>query len=447
MRKIWNCFTVTIVGLTMLALLAPAIKADSTPLVCVVGNDVLLDALELDLNLYSEDLAREGLRTKIVASNEGNCTDLKALITNEFSTGLVGCLFIGDLPVAYFEDRQVHNETYPCDLYFEDLDGTWIDADHNGMFENHTDGANGNRSPEIWVGRLKVPVPYGLVLDEVSLLKKYFDRNHAYRTGNLSLPNRALLYIDDPWSDQNDTLDSAISAAFSNRTVVYDKAITNPQDYLNRLTQGWKLVELVAHGGGESHAFYVNDTYFGSVTRKDIRAIDPHAFFYTLGSCLCSDFDFFNDYIAGSYVFCSNYSLALLGITDSGLLWNLTDFYSGFSTERLGRSVIRAFENWITEEDAGSWYNFAFFYGVTVIGDPTLRLNSTRASDVLLGDINNDRIVDIEDLSMIAFIFGLTNEDERFDPRCDLNNDQLIDIIDLVAAAHNFGRSIPINPP
>jgi hypothetical protein len=212
---------------------------------------------------------------------------------------------------------------------------------------------------------------------------------------------------------------------------------------LNRLTQGWSLVELVAHGGGESHAFYVNNTYFGSVTRKDIRAIDPHVSFYTLGSCYCSDFDFFNDYIAGSYVFCSNYSLGLIGITDEGILWNLTDFYSSFRTESLGESVIHCFENWITQEDAGSWYGYQYYYGTVIIGDPTLHLKRAEVPPTsILGDINNDGIVNMRDISTIAYIFGLTSEDEAFMPNCDLNHDNLIDMKDIAYAAHNFGMGI-----
>jgi len=55
-------------------------------------------------------------------------------------------------------------------------------------------------------------------------------------------------------------------------------------------------------------------------------------------------------------------------------------------------------------------------------------------------DINNDGIVDIEDLYMVALHYGLTSTDPDWDPRCDINNDGIIDIEDLYTVALHYGE-------
>jgi hypothetical protein len=385
--------------LAMITFGAPSVTAElifrsqvrDASLVYVVVNASIYDQLRFHLERYVSDIENIGLNPTILPFGGGNHKDIKAILVNASSKGLVGCLFVGDLPNAYYEDWKVDNETYPIDLFFMDLDGNWTDADNNGKYENHT----GNRSPEIWVGRLKTP---STMEDEVSLLKRYFDRNHEYRTGNLTLPDRALLYIDDPWSTMNSSVDSAVALAYSNRTLVYNKTATEPKDYLNRLTQNWSMVQVMAHGSGISHTFETNDTYAGSISSEDIRKAGPRAFFYNLFSCRSANYSL-PDYIAGSYVFGSNYSLAAIGPADSGGMWIEESFYSNFSQKNMGFSFLQWLKERIAGEDKGSWYDRSWFYGLTIIGDPTLSKKpdverpETREIDIAIKSISPCRTV------------------------------------------------------
>lgn len=53
------------------------------------------------------------------------------------------------------------------------------------------------------------------------------------------------------------------------------------------------------------------------------------------------------------------------------------------------------------------------------------------------GDVNGDEVIDIRDLSFVAWSF------DEYDPLADINQDGQVDILDLTLTAGNFGRSGP----
>jgi len=53
------------------------------------------------------------------------------------------------------------------------------------------------------------------------------------------------------------------------------------------------------------------------------------------------------------------------------------------------------------------------------------------------GDVNNDGVIDILDLSYVGGAFGSTN------PGADINDDGIVDILDLATVAGNFGKRAP----
>ncbi len=76
------------------------------------------------------------------------------------------------------------------------------------------------------------------------------------------------------------------------------------------------------------------------------------------------------------------------------------------------------------------------YYGETEI-DPTQLLQT----DLVLGDVNVDGVVNIRDLFMILRAFGSYPGHPMWDPFCDLNGDDLINLIDLYLAAQHFGET------
>ena len=55
-------------------------------------------------------------------------------------------------------------------------------------------------------------------------------------------------------------------------------------------------------------------------------------------------------------------------------------------------------------------------------------------------DIDGDGYVTIADVSFVAIKFGLSSEDEGWDPRADMDDDDWITIADVSYVASHFGE-------
>lgn len=63
----------------------------------------------------------------------------------------------------------------------------------------------------------------------------------------------------------------------------------------------------------------------------------------------------------------------------------------------------------------------------------------------LEGDINGDGVVDMQDISFVAYYFGSFNGTKAhphgWNPQADINGDQKVDMIDIAIVARNFGKT------
>jgi len=62
-------------------------------------------------------------------------------------------------------------------------------------------------------------------------------------------------------------------------------------------------------------------------------------------------------------------------------------------------------------------------------------------SEGLCGDINDDNVVDIVDIVIVAAAFGSQIGDPIYNPIADLNHDEYVNIFDIVTVALNFGKT------
>lgn len=332
--------------------------------ILIIVNSGIKDGIQLSLNQYSSDLETEGYNVIVSTVSGGTPEDLRAYLQSELVGNLVGCVLIGDLPVPWFElDSDWGHEEFPCDLFYMDLDGTWGDTDNDGKIDTHSPG-NGDTKPEIWVGRLTASPLTG---NEIELLKNYFTKNHKYRMGNLSVNKRALMYRDDPWYYYgNNTI--GLDLAYGDVTVVYKKEISSPDDYKQRLTQGYEWVHLVVHSSYLQHGFDE-----GWVTYSDIQAINPKVLFYNLYACSAARY-VENDYIGGWYIFSSTYGLAAVGTTKTGGMHaeGTNDFYTLIGQNK---SLGESFKGWFISRMPYDETDKKWYYGMTLLGDPTLKIN------------------------------------------------------------------------
>jgi len=71
-------------------------------------------------------------------------------------------------------------------------------------------------------------------------------------------------------------------------------------------------------------------------------------------------------------------------------------------------------------------------------------LSSTATMNItisLLGDLNRDEIVNILDLSIVAYSFGTRPGDQEWNSKADLDHNELINIVDVTIVAMEYGKT------
>lgn len=343
-------------------------------IILVFVNSTIYDDIKDSLDQYRQDLMNSGFEDAIILNwSESNASCIRETLQQFYSNNsLAGALLIGDLPAAEFEMfTEWDYERFPTDLYYMDLDGDWIDNDNDGVYDEHT--GKMKVTPEIWVGRIKASNLGG---DEVSLINNYFNKNHDYRNDMPSPPGRALIYIDDDWVNFARMDENSLKLLYNETTVVTDEATTNANDYKERLRQGYEWVHLRSHGTWNRHQFEVPKGDGGVIYSTEYPEIDPNALFYQLFVCAATKFTE-PDYLAGSIVFKSNHGLLAIGSTKMGGMLMYWTFYEALAR---GRTIGDAFKEWFIKWGQGefalssAYIGKKWFYGLTIIGDPTLRL-------------------------------------------------------------------------
>jgi hypothetical protein len=365
-----------------LTLTSVQVKTTSiTPFMYVLVNSSIYSDISDELAIYATDVERTGLGCSIwTISDSADPAYIKGLLTSAYGSGLVGCFMVGDIPPAWYHIDGMWNATdhdiedFPCDLFYMDMDGTWADTNSDGLYDSHTAGS-GDLQAEIWVGRLKTDQMTG---DEVTLIEEYFARNHEYRTGDLTFSKNALLYVDDDWAPR-DWLRNEMDQAFDVMTYVHDKATTAKDSYLENITDNsYTAVHLMCHGSPGGHCFKIPsgpDSIWepgGDIYSATIKNIDDNILFYNLFVCSSARYTS-NNYLAGWYVQ-SGDTLVALGSTKTGSMLNDQEFYNPITDSK---TIGDSFQDWFEaslsndpSEATDEW-----FMGMTIIGDPTIRIS------------------------------------------------------------------------
>jgi parallel beta-helix repeat protein len=116
------------------------------------------------------------------------------------------------------------------------------------------------------------------------------------------------------------------------------------------------------------------------------------------------------------------------GYPSGGNYWsdhNPPDVYSGPNQNETGRDKIGDISYIIGENNLDK-YPLIYPYGYV----PTI-------------DVNNDGLIDIVDIVIVAIAFGSRPGDPNWDPYADINQDGIVDIVDIVMIAIHFGEAYP----
>lgn len=325
----------------------------------IIVNQELHPQILPALTQYIADLESEGYEVTLFTATVGTPPALRNHLAGEFAGGMAGCIFIGDLAIAWYNILS-SGDQFPIDLYFLDLDGQWHDRNGDGMFDAHT----GSTAPEIWLGRLTAsPLQYG-GFSEAELINRYLERVHQYRLRNLTNSRKALVYIDDDFIGDADEWHREMRLLYHDVDLVTREDQTSGNDYRQRLVNSYEWIQVHVHSspGGHSFAASSNNNW---VRSTELPHIVPNALFYSLYACSNVRYTT-TDYMGGWYIFSPGNGLAVLGTTKAGAMLHYQDFYAPLDQNV---SLGPAFKQWIS-----IWMetNPFWFYGLTLLGDPTL---------------------------------------------------------------------------
>lgn len=256
-----------------------------------------------NLNQYIADVISLGYSV-VLQTVLGGCPEqIKQWVESRYARGSTAMVFIGNIPAAWAE---VSGEVFPCDLFYMDLDGEWMDTTNDGVYDSHTAGS-GDMGPEVYVGRIHAStLSYE---SEAVMVNEYLSKVHAYRRGDLFQSWSGLEYIDEDWYSMDVSLDLVYDDHISRYDLGY---LTTASDYLHHLSLGQHFVQVCVHSYSGGH-------HFG--TRPTESAAYAHTYIYSP----------------------SNRSAKLLLGCDDGIKVWLNGF-NVYTNDRLGSWIVDQFE-------------------------------------------------------------------------------------------------------
>lgn len=191
--------TYTAYGYVAAGINAPLVESRGR-LVLVVDSSVA-EPLAHELRQLENDLTGDGWTVaRRDVSRDAVPADVKAVIRSEWEADRErtrAALLFGHIPVVHSGNLNVDGHAarpMPADVFYADMDGEWTDSNGDGIYDQSTLPSDA----ELMVGRVDFadlpgrfsPVPYG---NEVDLLRRYLEKDHAYRHAIVRPALRALI--------------------------------------------------------------------------------------------------------------------------------------------------------------------------------------------------------------------------------------------------------------
>lgn len=340
------------------------------PYYLIVTPNSLMDSLRNEITTYAEDVhAIHGFGIRVIGTENASAEQLKSLFM-QYQDSLCGAVLIGNMPAAMYEIANDYNQygykKWPCDLYYMDLDGTWLDSDNNGIFDRHT----GNVAPEIFVGRLSAE-GLSVMGDEVTLLKRQLRKSHDFWWNAYTLQSdTALNYIDKDWVNifNASNLEDVFNSSNVDDIRYGAGSSFSPSDYLQRIAHtNYGFTQLAAHSSPIRHQLTNGD-----VTVSNIRNVASSNIAYNLFCCSACNWksNSSQGYLGGAYLFAGEKTVAVVGSSKTGGMLGEGLFYSSFSSNCLGDALLQW---WLanhgnTHKSKTIWWS----YGMTLLGDPSI---------------------------------------------------------------------------
>ncbi len=355
----------------------PLVEARGT-VVLIVDNTVASN-LVMELQRLQNDLTGDGwtvIRHDVARTN--SVASVKALILADYraDTNNVNSVFLfGHVPVPYAGDiypdaHPDHEGAWPCDGYYGDTTGAWLDttvsvtvaADHrnynepgDGKFD--PDSPNGYYFPaviQLRVGRVDLSNLPAFALPETELLRQYLNKDHNFRHRRITAQPRGLI---------DDNFGVGVGEAFAADGWRNFAAFFGASNSLTTSTWVTTLADqsfLWGYGCGPAN-YTLSE---GVTSTAELATNDPQVVFVMLYGSYFGDWDAPND---------------LLRAPLATPTYTLTCAWAGrphwqFHHMALGETT--GFSARLAQNNDGTLYTteYANFLHIALMGDPTLRM-------------------------------------------------------------------------
>ena len=176
-------------------------------------DDAVCGQLSGELNRLETDLIGDGWRVqRLIVSRADPVSFTRDRIIDHCAgdTSITAVFLLGHIPVPYSGDvvaaHTDHRGAYPADVYYAELDGPWTDdsvtnttasrpQNHNVPGDGKFDQTLIPSDVDLSIGRVDLYDLPAFSLSETELLRRYLDKNHAFRHGLNGAHRRGL--IDD----------------------------------------------------------------------------------------------------------------------------------------------------------------------------------------------------------------------------------------------------------
>lgn len=354
------CITITSKGVTNS-------KATEQVAVMVQKDDYAI--LRPYLKQYARDIASAfNFKVRIFKGTWSHPSEVRTKLQKIHHVyNISGCILVGNIPYASY--RAIYNEAttyeFPTDVYYMDLDGTWIDENGDGVFEERIDD-----TVEIWISRIKPPV------DDTNLIIDFLQKNHEYRMGNLEVPERAFIFQENDGEIWGPRRIEVLKALYDPTDILalYREEETTRANYISTLNMGHEFLFVNTHGTPYEQLIS-EPTGRRSFTYMDAKNLEKGCLFYLLFCCNVGRYNV-NNYLTGWYVFGNSIGLAALASTT---VWESIDhemFINKLSDYYVGRAFFEIIKHADLIAPTNPIVARNMYYGATLIGDPLLHLGS-----------------------------------------------------------------------
>ena len=357
---------------------------DSRGAVLVLVDDHFWPALQTEIERLEADLQAEGWRVLLQFVNRSATvpeTKAKIIATAQQTPDLTALLLLGHVPVPYSGDiypdtHDEHRGAWAADVYYADLDGNWTDqtvSRSTAQFEyNHNRPGDGRfdqgavpSKVELQMGRVDFYQMPAFAADERTLMRKYLDKNHRFRSGRMQVTPRAL--IDDNFGQ---AFAAPAASAWRNFAPLVGPGAVEATDYF---TEGRQRSYLWAYGCGSGSHISAE----GIGTTDAFAADSLQIIFSMLFGSQFGDWDNLNNFLRAPLA----QGLTLTNMWSGNPVWTL---------HQMGLGATIGYCTQATQNSSdGVYLNGPQLVHVALMGDPTLRMHPFPAPQQLeIGVVN-----------------------------------------------------------